>query len=81
MVMRYHEIVSEDASLARVMNATRKKGEAAKKYQDKLRSIRQTAPPALVADRERSARAQYQDRLTSADDALRRALAAGDHAK
>lgn len=81
MLMRYYEIVNEAASLERVMSATRKKGEAARKYQDKLRSIRQTAPPALVADREQSARTQYQDRLASADEALRRALAARDHAK
>ncbi|MBX3484777.1 MAG: hypothetical protein KIS90_02440 [Phenylobacterium sp.] len=76
--MRYHEIVSEAASLERVMNANRKKSEAARKYQDKLRSIHQTAPPGLVADREQSARAEYQDRLASADDAVRRALASGD---
>ena len=81
MLMRYHEIVTEAASLERVMSATRKKGEAARKYQDKLRSIRQTAPPALVAGREQNARTQYQDRLASADEALRRALAAPDQAK
>jgi hypothetical protein len=79
--MRYHEIVSEAASLERVMSATRKKGEAARKYQDKLRSIHQTAPPSLVASREQDARAQYQDRLTSADDALRGALAGNSHLK
>ncbi|HEY3697038.1 hypothetical protein [Phenylobacterium sp.] len=79
--MRYNEIIGEAASLGRVMSATRQKAEAASKYQAKLRSIRQTAPPALVADREQNARAQYQDRLTSADDALRRALATKDHLK
>ena len=81
MLMRYREIVCEAASLERVMRATRKKGDAAKKYQEKLRSIRQTTPPALVADRQQAARTQYQDRLASADEALRRALATGVQAK
>jgi hypothetical protein len=74
--MRYREIIGEASKLGRVANATRKKADAAHAYQDKLKSIGQTTPVDLVGDRDAAAREQFQRRLNSADDALRKALAA-----
>ncbi len=73
--MRYREIIEEQSKLDRVMAASRKKSDAARKYQDKMRLIAQTAPPKQKPDREAAARRLYQDQLRSADDALYRALA------
>jgi len=74
--MRYRDIIDENSNLNRVMTASRKKNEAQRKYQEKLRSIRRTAPASQLADREAAARNQYQDQIRSADDALLRALIA-----
>lgn len=73
--MRLIEITCEASKLDRVMKATRRKADAGRRYQERLATIRRTSPCGECGDREASAREQYQDRLRSADDALRRALA------
>jgi hypothetical protein len=72
--MRVCEIICERSKLDAVMAATRRKSGAAQKYQEKLRRIRQKAPCSERGRRDADARRQYQDRMRSADDALRRAL-------
>jgi hypothetical protein len=73
--MRLIEIICEASSLERVMNATRRKNDATRRYQERLRTIRQTAPCGQCGEKERAAREQFQNALGAADDQLRRALA------
>lgn len=72
--MRYRDLVETAPKGERVWKATKRKHKAMTAYQDTLRTIRQTAPADRKADREAKARASYQDRMNTADDALRSAM-------
>jgi hypothetical protein len=52
------------------MSATRRKNEAARRYQEKLRSIAQAAPAEPKAVRQKSARDKYQSQVKAADESL-----------
>ena len=73
--MRFHEIV-EGGSAAKVVAAQAKKAEAARGYQDRLRTIRQSTPAPEVAQKEAKARQAYQSRTRAADANIRSALEA-----
>lgn len=73
--MRFHEII-EATSASRISAAQTKKAEAARDYQERLRTIAKTAPSADVRARQARAREVYQRRIRAADSAIRSALAA-----